>query len=747
MAMRASIGRYVITGTLGEGGMGVVYSAYDDRLARPVAIKMIKAAMAQPDARDRLWREARSAARVNHPAICQLYEIGEEGGELFLAMELLQGESLAARIERGPIGVAEAGTIALGMLAGIQALHGQSLIHRDLKPSNIFLTPHGVKLLDFGLATAVAAPLTGETVSRLTLPGTVIGTPQYSPPEQLRGETIDARADLFAAGAVLYEMLAGKPPFTGTSPVEVFHAIMYDPPPVLTGGPAVAALDRVIGRALAKRAVDRFQSAEAMSQELRSAIALAGSGTLAPARPVTRLIVLPFKVLRSDAETDFLAFSLADAVTSALSGLQSLVVRSSLAASRFASDVPDLKQIATEAEVDAVLVGTLLRAGDRIRVSSQLVEAPAATVLWSNTAQVSVGDLFCLQDELTSKIVEALSIPLTTRERRMLKQDVPSSPRAYELYLRANEMSRDSRHWQAALDLYEQCVGEDPHYAPAYVGVGRMHRMIGKYITGETDEAFARSESALKHALDLNPDLSIADTLYSHLEVDLGRAEQSMIRLLRRARERSADPEVFAGLSHALRYCGLLQGSVAAANEARRLDPKIRLSSAHTLFMRGNYEAILEHQPGDNYMRALALMMLGRREDALAELESGNASVPHLLSFFVNGLASLIRNDFDQSRTWMARLTSLHDPEGQYYVARQSAYIGDSDRALSLLAGCVDGGFFCVPTLAQDPWLDSIRGTSQFTALLRRAETRHRQAVISFLTNEGDRILGIPHPV
>jgi hypothetical protein len=205
---------------------------------------------------------------------------------------------------------------------------------------------------------------------------------------------------------------------------------------------------------------------------------------------------------------------------------------------------------------------------------------------------------------------------------------------------------------------------------------------------------------------------------------------------------------VFAGLSHALRYCGLLQASVAAANEARRLDPKVRLSSAHTLFMRGDYEAVLEHERGgDNYMRALALVMLGRREDALAEIEENDASLPDLLSFFVNGLASLIRNDFDQSRTWMARLTSLHDPEGQYYVARQAAYIGDGEQALSLLAGCVDGGFFCVPTLAQDPWLDAVRGTAQFTALLRRAETRHRQAVISFLTNDGDRILGIPHPV
>ena len=523
---------------------------------------------------------------------------------------------------------------------------------------------------------------------------------------------------------------------------------MYEQPPVLTGGSAVAALDRVVNRALAKRPSERYQTAEAMTQDVRAAVVLTDSGSVAPAHAVTRLIVLPFRVLRPDPETDFLAFSLADAVTSGLSGLQSLVVRSSLAASRFASDAPDLKAIASEAEVDAVLVGTLLRAGDQLRVSSQLVEASAATVLWSNTAQVPVGDLFRLQDELTGKIVESLSLPLTTRERRMLKQDVPSSPRAYELYLRANEMSRETRHWQAALDLYEQCVQEDPRYAPAWAGIGRMERMIGKYVDAETDERFARSEAALKRALELNPDLTAAEKVYAHLEVDLGRAEQSMVRLLRRAGERSADPELFAALSHALRYCGLLQASLAAAKQARRLDPKVEVSAAHTCFMLGDYEAVIEYEPeGVNFMRNLALMTLGRRDDALAGLDAVDKSLPHLLVFYVNALAHLIRNEVPESLVEIKKLTNIHDPEGRFYAARHLAYLGDSETALSLLEGAVEAGFFCVPAFTRDPWLDSLRGTPEFAAIMRRAEARHRQAVISFLTAEGDRVLGIPHPV
>jgi eukaryotic-like serine/threonine-protein kinase len=748
--MKSSIGRYTVTGTLGEGGMGVVYAAFDDRLGRPVAIKMLKAAVTLPSARDRLEREARSAASVNHPAICQLYEIGEDNGELFLAMELLPGESLGTRIARGSMPIPEVVSIAIGLLSGIEALHKQALVHRDLKPSNIFLTPHGVKLLDFGLACC-SATVADDTVSRLTVPGTVVGTPQYAAPEQLRGETVDARTDLFAAGVVLYEMLSGKPPFGGKSAVEVFHSIMYEQPPVLTGGPAVTALDRVVNRAVAKRPEDRYQSAEAMAQDIRSALTLADStsaGTVAAAHAVTRLIVLPFRVLRPDPETDFLAFSIADAVTSGLSGLQSLVVRSSLAATRFAAGSPDLKAIATEAEVDAVLVGTLLRAGDQLRVSSQLLEAPAATVLWSSTAQVPVGDLFRLQDELTSKIVESLSLPLTTRERRMLKQDVPASPLVYEQFLRANEMSRSTRQWPAALTLYEKCVAEDPHYAPAWAGLGRMHRMIGKYIDKEATERFGRAEAALKRALEINPDLSTAEKIYAHLEVDLGRAEQSMVRLLKRARERRSDPELFAALSHALRYCGLLQASMAAAAHARRLDPAVRLSAGHTCFMMGDYEGVLEYGADDlNYLRTLALVMLGRKDEALATLGTVDTSTPNLLSFYIRSVEYLIANDVEASLTQIRHVVSIHDPEGRFYGARHVAHLGDHELALQVLERAVEDGFFCLPAFTRDPWLDGLRGRPEFAKIVKRAEVRHRQALISFLTGEGDRVLGIAQPV
>ena len=263
--------------------MGVVYAAHDERLDRRVAVKMIRKAAGDGLARERLWREARAAASLNHPNVCQLYEIGEENGELFLVMELLEGESLAVKLLRGPLPCAEAIQIALAILAALEALHRSRLMHRDLKPSNVFLTHHGVKLLDFGLARLIPAD-SGATATGLTLAGTVMGTPDYMAPEQVLGQAVDARTDLFAAGSLLFEMLCGRPPFAGDSVLRVFHAITADRPPALGGSPAIVAADRVIYRALSKKPEDRYQTADAMAQDLRAVLLLADSGVAATAR-------------------------------------------------------------------------------------------------------------------------------------------------------------------------------------------------------------------------------------------------------------------------------------------------------------------------------------------------------------------------------------------------------------------------------------------------------------------------------
>ena len=327
-------GHYAIERKLGEGGMGIVYAARDEKLHRRVALKTMTVLSQDETARQRFWREARAAASVNHPNICQIYEIGEDKGDLFIAMELLEGAPLSDRLKQGPMNVSETASIGLGMLGALRALHSRGIIHRDLKPSNVFLTPHGVKLLDFGLARP--APL-GEhdTAPELTRAGVVMGTPHYMSPEQVLGQTVDARSDLFAAGAILFEMLAGRPAFVGSSVVAILHATVYEQPPALSGSAAVAAVDRVIRRAIAKKPAERPATAEAMADELRD-VHTGDDDTPVTTRALTRLVVLPFRMLRPDPETDFLAFSLADAITTSLTGIGSLVVRSSATAARFA---------------------------------------------------------------------------------------------------------------------------------------------------------------------------------------------------------------------------------------------------------------------------------------------------------------------------------------------------------------------------------------------------------------------------
>jgi serine/threonine protein kinase len=380
------IGPYVIERPLGEGGMGVVYAARDERLQRTIAVKTLSSPGKDEAARKRLWREARAAASVNHPNICQIYEVGEDGDRVFIAMELLAGEALSERLQRGPLAASDALPIGLGILSALAALHAGGIVHRDLKPSNVFLTPHGVKLLDFGLARPGAEAIL-DIDSGLTRTGTVMGTPRYMSPEQIMGEPVDARSDLFATGAILFELLAGRPAFSGRTLAEVFHATRFEQPPALTGSPTVAAIDRVIRRALAKRAADRHASAEAMAEELSAVGGVATATTATLAQALTRLVVLPFRILRSDPETDFLAFSLPDAIATSLSRNPSLVVRSSAVAARFAAEAPDLKALAAEADVDRVVMGTLMRAGDQIRAVAQLVEAPAGTLLSAQTVQ------------------------------------------------------------------------------------------------------------------------------------------------------------------------------------------------------------------------------------------------------------------------------------------------------------------------------------------------------------------------
>jgi eukaryotic-like serine/threonine-protein kinase len=642
--------------------------------------------------------------------------------------------------------LAEALQVTLSVLSALAALHRSSMVHRDLKPSNVFLSTQGVKLLDFGLAKPVALfSGDGQTQTEITRQGVIAGTPRYSSPEQVTGKPMDARSDLFAAAAILFEALAGKPAFAGNSALEIFHAVLYEAPATLSGSQAISAVDRILRRALDKNPANRFAAADEMAAELRAVIRLDDSGMQVETRAVKRLIVLPFRVLRSDPETDFLAFSLPDAIAASLAGLSSLVVRSSLAAARFAGAVLDLREIAKDVDVDTVLTGTLLRAGTQLRLTTQLVEAPSGTLIWSKSSHVELRDIFQLQDALVSGVVESLALPLTAGERQQLAHDAPANATAYDLYLRANEAGKLFGGASEAIGLYERCVALDPGYAPAWARLGRARWLIGKFSAAWEDK-LVEGRSAIERALELNPDLPLAHNLYTNIQVDQGQAVDAMRRLLKRLRSSKTDPDLFAGLTHATRYCGLLQASIEADRQARRLDPNIQTTVTHTYFAIGDYQRALEAASRDfGYFVPLRLAMLGRVEEAIAILKEKEPAVSERRGqVFMRSLRTLLEGNRQASLEASDELRSqvFKDGEGQYYLARQLAYLNDVGRANRVLASTVDAGYFCYPHMASDPWLDPIRSDPEFKRILEKARSFHQEAIDVFRAEGGPGLVG-----
>jgi len=739
------IGRYRIDRKIGEGGMGVVYAAHDERLDRTVALKTIRGD-GDETSRKRLWREARAAAGISHPNICQLYEVDESVDGVVLAMELLAGESLGARLARSALPAADASTIAAQTLDALAALHARGLVHRDLKPSNLFLTPHGVKLLDFGLARPMGGWRAGDTATQLTEIGAIAGTPSYMAPEQVRGEALDGRTDLFALAAILFEMLAGRVAFGGATTVDVLYAVLHEQPPALAGGGAVVGLDRVIHRALHKNPVDRYASAVEMAEAIRAVGASRDSLALATpmARPMTRLIALPFRVLRPDNETDFLAFSLPDAIASTLSGTRNLLVRSSAAAAQFDPQAPDLRKLAADADVDLALMGTVLRAGNQLRATAQLVEAPEGTVVWSHTSQHALDDVFALHDELVGGIVQSLAQSLGGEpDSRVGRRDVPQSAEAYERYLRANELARDFDRIPEALGQYQQCVARDSGFAPAWAALGRCQRILGKY-HGDVAAA-AEAERSFQKAQALNPDLPLLHKYYAQLECDAGRAVDAMRRLLRRATA-SIDPELFAGLVNACRYVGLLDASVAAHEEARRLDPTIQTSVLNTYSLQLDWERIVrEAGEIDHDISALALYRLGRKAEARAAWPGVPANASPLMKLWDDTIVACLA-EAPNARDLTERLAahgSWGDPEGYVAQAIVLSRLGSHDMAVRLLAAAQDGGFTAPDTLVNDPWLAPLRDDPRFAGIVQKAQARRREAYAVFRAEGGERLLGL----
>jgi serine/threonine protein kinase len=739
------LGPYRIEHLLGKGGMGEVFRATDTRLGRPVAIKI-----SAQEFGERFEREARAISALNHPHICTLYDVGTlPSGAGYLVTELVEGESLGNWLRRSP-GSEQCVAIAKQILEALRAAHGAGILHRDLKPANIMVRSDGyAKVLDFGLATRIrllgGAKTEDTPTESVSIPGQVMGTIGYMSPEQLLGLELDVRSDLFAFGIIFYEMVVGQHPWPRESGIDTMHAIVHDDPPTID-----SPWSEVVYKLLSKNREDRYTSADAVLKALASPTPSGRRRT----RALTRLVVLPFRVLRQHETCDFLAISLPDAITSSLAAVDSLVVRSPMAASRF-TDSPhlDIKAVAEQAHVDAILTGTILSDGERLRVNSQLVEAPSGAVLWSNTSQASVRDIFQLQDELVDRIVDSLALPLSAGEQRSLKHDVPESATAYEWYLRANQIAAAGgvTNMIKARDLYLRCVDLDSNYAPAWARLGRAYRILGKFDPGDASENLMRADEAFKKAFTLSPELALAHNFYTVLEGDLGRSLDSVERLLKRARTHRNDPNLFAGLVQACRYCDLLPASVAAHERAHQLDPLVPTSVAWTYRSLGKFQLVLDSAGAwDGLAWVPAMIGLGRRAEAierLRELETSGPrkeKVPYSLMW-----RAYLEGDLKRAVAALERAMELvpfhkRDPEARFMLAQEFAMLGEPDRALDHLSLALDEGYRCHYALVDHREWDCLRGHPQFAMLTDRAAEMSKYAQTLFLDNGGDRLLGMP---
>jgi len=551
------LGSYEILAPIGSGGMGEVYRARDSRLDREVAVKVLPPALESNDARLRFEREAKAVAALSHPSILAIHDIGRQDDVTFVVMELLEGATLRDRILEGTLSPRKAVGVTLQVAEGLDAAHKKGIVHRDLKPENIFVTEEGrAKILDFGLAKVSVSELSedeshdGQTQTRQTQAGMVLGTVGYMSPEQVRGKDADHRADIFSLGAILYEMLSGVRAFAADTSADTMSAILREDPPSLvdSGKTFTPSLERIVRRCLEKDAEERFQSArdlrfalEALSDiqmDSDSSAPRAREEVLESAPAPVSIAVLPFFDMSPGKDHDYLCEGIAEEILNALSQVEGLHVAARSSAFQFTEKGQDMKKVGAALGVSKVLEGSVRTAGQRLRVTAQLINVEDGYQLWSRRLDKQMEDIFAIQDEIAANIVEALQAELGTEVVAHGYKRYTDNLEAYHLYLRGRHLweSRSGGGPREALPLFEEAVAKDPSYALAHTGIADCYYILGLYGFLAPDIAYDRASAAAERALASDPDLAEAHVtrarLYSFYEWDWSGAEASFRRAL-----------------------------------------------------------------------------------------------------------------------------------------------------------------------------------------------------------------------
>jgi serine/threonine protein kinase/Flp pilus assembly protein TadD len=550
--------RYEIVAPIGAGGMGQVYRARDPRLGRDVAVKVMSAELAKdPEWLRRFEQEARATAALSHPNILAVHDVGKTGDVSFIVTELLEGETLREQFQHGRLPIRKTLDLMVQILGGLGAAHARGIVHRDLKPENIFITRQGqAKILDFGLAKVTATADADAADAQPTLvsqPGMVVGTVSYMAPEQARGLAADARSDIFAAGAILYEMLCGERAFRGSTPADTISSILKEEPQSLSrrGIAAPPALQRIVNRCLEKHSADRFQSARDMAFAIES-ISDAQEPAQVREKPSEKSIaVLPFSNMGGDAEQDYFSDGLAEELINALAGLSGLRVASRTSAFRFRGRDLDIREIGKQLNVETVLEGSVRRAGKRLRITAQLINVADGYNMWSQRYDREMEDIFAIQDEITESIVKTLK-PTLLGEQLPAARRHTDNVEAYQLYLKGRHLwqQRMLSPLRASIEYCQQAIAIDPDYALAHAGIADALAIMRVYGFISDQEAHSRAEAAVKRAVELDPGLAethFADALFTLYSRDDWRSAEKPLREAVRLSPRNAVFHTYLG--------------------------------------------------------------------------------------------------------------------------------------------------------------------------------------------------------
>ncbi len=699
-------GRYQVEDEVGRGGMAVVYRAQDTRHDRPVALKVLHPEIAAVLGTQRFFQEIRLAARLNHPHIVALHDSGEVDGTLYYVMPFIEGDNLRQRIDKeGRLGSDEATALARQIAGALDYAHNLGVVHRDIKPENVMLYQGEALVTDFGIAKAVSV----AGGSNLTNTGIAIGTPAYMSPEQAAGETdVDGRSDEYSLACVLYEMLTGEPPFTASTPQALIAKRFTDTPRNVSAIiPAIPEyLSQAVRRALSREAKDRFQT----SAEFAAALEPKQRAAAGEQKP--SIAVLPFSNMSTDPENEFFSDGIAEEIINALTKVQSLEVVSRTSAFAFKGKSVDMREVGRQLGAKTLLEGSVRKAGNRLRVTAQVIDVETGYHLWSERFDREMADVFAIQDEIAANIVKALRLVLSKREESAIKAARTRNVRAYEYYLRGRQLYHQWRResWERAEDMFRRAIGLDPEYALAYTGLADSSAIRYMYFSGG-DEALQQADSASQRAVQLDPTLAEAHAARG-LALSCQKRLDDASDELRQAME--LDPTLFE----------------APYYFARMLQMQGRMEEAAEYFERA---ATLREDDFQASGLAMSLYAnLGRTEDKIRSGQRALDAAKRAISVSPGdsralqyaALANFHLGNIDEAKKWADRAVEVDPNEisALYNIACLNSLIGNADRAIDLLDKAIDLGWCRPEWLKNDPDLASVRAHPAYPDLLERIE-------------------------